>query len=79
VHIGGEGGWDYAATDEAARRIYVTHQSKIVVIDIDKNGIVAIKETFEGCGKFSDGLAWVKKISGNKCVVFDNQIRRVFD
>jgi DNA-binding beta-propeller fold protein YncE len=40
IDIGGEGGWDYAATDEAARRIYVTHQTKIVVIDIDKNEVV---------------------------------------
>jgi DNA-binding beta-propeller fold protein YncE len=40
IDLGGEGGWDYAATDEAARRIYVTHQSKIAVIDIDKNQVV---------------------------------------
>jgi DNA-binding beta-propeller fold protein YncE len=40
IEVGGEGGWDYAATDEAARRIYVTHGTKIVVIDIDKDEVV---------------------------------------
>jgi DNA-binding beta-propeller fold protein YncE len=40
IPVGGEGGWDYLTTDEAARRIYVTHQSRIVVIDIDKNKVV---------------------------------------
>jgi DNA-binding beta-propeller fold protein YncE len=40
IQIGGEGGWDYAATDEAGRRIYVTHQTKVIVIDIDKDEVV---------------------------------------
>lgn len=40
IVIGGEGGWDYAATDEANRRIYVTHANKVVVIDIDKDEVV---------------------------------------
>jgi DNA-binding beta-propeller fold protein YncE len=40
ISIGGEGGWDYAATDEAGRRVYVTHGDKIIVIDIDKDEVV---------------------------------------
>jgi hypothetical protein len=40
ITVGAEGGWDYAATDEAARRIYVTHGTKVVVIDIDKDEVV---------------------------------------
>jgi len=40
IPIGGEGGWDYLSIDEAARRLYVTHATKIVVIDIDKDAIV---------------------------------------
>ncbi len=40
IEIGGEGGWDYASVDPAARRLYVTHGTKIIVIDIDKNAIV---------------------------------------
>jgi hypothetical protein len=40
ITIGAEGGWDYATTDEAARRIYVTHGTKIVVIDIDRDEVI---------------------------------------
>jgi DNA-binding beta-propeller fold protein YncE len=46
IAVGGEGGWDYATIDSAARRLYVTHGTKIVVIDIDKNSVVGeIAET----------------------------------
>ena len=40
IAVGGEGGWDYAATDEVGRRVYVTHATKIIVIDIDKDEII---------------------------------------
>jgi DNA-binding beta-propeller fold protein YncE len=39
IPIGGEGGWDYLSTDEAGRRVYVSHQSKVIVIDIDKDEV----------------------------------------
>jgi hypothetical protein len=35
IKIGGAGQWDYLNVDAAARRLYVAHQSKIEVIDID--------------------------------------------
>jgi DNA-binding beta-propeller fold protein YncE len=40
IPIGGEGGWDYLSIDEAARRLYVTHASKVVAIDLDKEQVV---------------------------------------
>ncbi len=40
IPVGGEGGWDYLSVDAAARRLYVTHASKIVVIDLDKDEVV---------------------------------------
>jgi DNA-binding beta-propeller fold protein YncE len=40
IAIGGEGGWDYLSVDAAARRLYVSHSSKVVVVDIDTNAIV---------------------------------------
>src|SRR5207249_10815053 len=35
IRIGGEGGWDYLSIDAAARRLYVSHANKVVVIDLD--------------------------------------------
>jgi DNA-binding beta-propeller fold protein YncE len=40
IHIGGDGGWDYLSIDADARRLYVTHAAKVVVIDLDKETIV---------------------------------------
>ena len=40
IPIGGEGAWDYLSVDMTARRLYVTHATRIVVIDIDKDVVV---------------------------------------
>jgi len=40
IPVGAEGGWDYLSVDEAARRLYVTHGTKVVVIDVDKDAVV---------------------------------------
>src|SRR5437016_2418088 len=39
IPVGGDGGWDYLSLDPAARRLYVSHATKIVVIDLDKNAV----------------------------------------
>jgi DNA-binding beta-propeller fold protein YncE len=40
IAVGGEGGWDYLASDDAAHRLYVSHGAKIVVIDTGKDAVV---------------------------------------
>jgi DNA-binding beta-propeller fold protein YncE len=40
IKIGGEGGWDYLQVDPAARRLYVSHATKVVVVDIDRRAII---------------------------------------
>ena len=40
IKVGGAGGWDYLTVDAAARRLYVTHSTKIVVIDLDQDAVV---------------------------------------
>ncbi len=39
IKVGADGGWDYLAVDSAARRLYVSHATKVVVIDMDKNEV----------------------------------------
>lgn len=39
IPIGGEGGWDILTVDAAAHRLYLSHATKIVVIDLEKNAI----------------------------------------
>ena len=40
IQIGGEGGWDYLTADAAARRLYVSHATHVVVVDLDSNKVV---------------------------------------
>src|SRR2546428_6368974 len=40
IPIGGEGGWDILTIDAAARRLYLSHATKVVVVDLEKNAIV---------------------------------------
>src|SRR4029078_2292642 len=37
IPIGGEGGWDILTIDSAAKRLYVSHSTKVVVVDLEKN------------------------------------------
>jgi DNA-binding beta-propeller fold protein YncE len=39
IPVGGEGGWDYLTVDPVGRRLYVSHGTKVVVIDIDKDTV----------------------------------------
>jgi len=39
IKIGGEGGWDYLSVDSAAKRLYVSHATKAVVIDLSKDAV----------------------------------------
>ncbi len=39
IPVGGEGGWDYLTVDSAAQRLYVSHGTKVVVIDLAKGQV----------------------------------------
>src|SRR3954463_15266319 len=39
IPIGGEGGWDILTIDSAARRLYLSHATKVVVVDLEKNAV----------------------------------------
>src|SRR5436853_2621477 len=39
IPIGGEGFWDILTIDSAAKRLYLSHSTNVVVIDLNKNAI----------------------------------------
>lgn len=39
IPVGGDGGWDYLSVDENAHRLYVSHGTKVVVIDLEKDAV----------------------------------------
>ena len=40
IPVGGAASWDYASVDDVGRRLYVSHGTEVVVIDIDKDTVV---------------------------------------
>ncbi len=39
ISVGDDGGWDYLTVDSAAQRLYVSHGTKVVVIDLAKDAV----------------------------------------
>jgi YVTN family beta-propeller protein len=40
IPVAGDGGWDYLSVDSAAQRLYVSHATKVVVIDLANDAVV---------------------------------------
>ena len=73
--IGGEGGWDYLIADGPAHRLYVTHNSRVEVVDTQTGkpvgAITGLKST-HGVALDSDGkTGYISDGAGNAVVVFD--------
>jgi DNA-binding beta-propeller fold protein YncE len=48
IPLGGEGGWDYLTVDAAARRLYVSHSTKVTVLDADSGKTVGDVQNLSG-------------------------------
>jgi len=42
IALGGKGGWDYLTLDSTARRLYVTHATQVIVLDVDTDLVVGV-------------------------------------
>ena len=74
VAIGGEGGWDYLAVDPAAKRLYISHGTKVVVFDLVKDAIAGeILDTpgVHGAIIASDGHIFTSNGRENKASMVD--------
>ncbi|MHB8054638.1 MAG: YncE family protein [Candidatus Aminicenantales bacterium] len=81
ISIGAEGGWDYLSVDAAARRLYVSHGTKIVVIDMDKDEVVGEIPDLPGVHGFAVapdlGLGFASNGRENKAAIVDLKTLRV--
>lgn len=48
IPIAGDYGWDYMALDEGSRRLYVSHDREVVVLDADSGAVVGLIENTRG-------------------------------
>lgn len=75
IAITGEGGWDYLSVDAAARRLYVTHGTKVAVIDMDTDTVVGEVAGTPGVHGFaiaSDlGRGFSSNGAENKAAIYD--------
>lgn len=75
IPIGGEGGWDILNIDSAARRLYLSHATKVVIVDIDANKVVGEISDTPGVHAFFPVSALRRGFSSNgkenKCSVVD--------
>jgi DNA-binding beta-propeller fold protein YncE len=77
IPVGGEGGWDYLTVDEAGRRLYASHGTKVEVIDIDKDAVVGQIPDTPGIHGIAVapklGLGFTSNGRENKASIFDLQ------
>jgi DNA-binding beta-propeller fold protein YncE len=74
IPIGGEGGWDYLSIDSAAHRLYVSHASVAVVVDTQKDSVVAtIADTpgIHGAIAANPGRVFTSNGRGNSASIVD--------
>jgi DNA-binding beta-propeller fold protein YncE len=80
IPIPGQGGWDYLKVDESARRLYISHGTRVDVVDVDSGEIlgniptlgvhgIALAPEF-GRGFISDGKA-------GKVLIFDLKTMKI--
>ena len=65
IRVGGEGGWDYLSIDVPSRRLYVTHSTKVIVIDTDKDEVVGQITGTPGVHGFAVASALHRGFSSN--------------
>ena len=75
VVLGGEGGWDYLAVDAAARRLYLSHGTRVEVLDADtlkKVGEIPGTEGVHGVALAPDlGRGFASAGKADQVVIFD--------
>ncbi|CAN5358460.1 hypothetical protein BH10ACI1_BH10ACI1_01710 [soil metagenome] len=83
IEIGGEGGWDYLFADADGHRLYVSHSTKIVVVDTESATVIGEITNLKGV----HGVAVVKKFGrgfisdgrDNSVVIFDLKTFKTLD
>jgi DNA-binding beta-propeller fold protein YncE len=75
VPVTGDGGWDYVTVDRAARRVYVSHGTEVVVLDADSyevKGRITELKGVHGIAVAPDlGRGFISNGQGNNVTIFD--------
>jgi len=73
--IGGQGGWDYLLSDDAAHRLYVTHNAQVEVVDSTTGKLVGAITGLKGTHGIAlnpdEKTGYITDGAGNAIVVFN--------
>ena len=77
IPIAGDGGWDYVAADSEGRRLYVSHNTEIVVLDLDSGetvGKITAGENTHGAAIARElGRGFISASDPGSVTIFDLQ------
>ena len=81
IKVGGEGGWDYVYVDSAAQRLYASHATKAIVIDLASGkvvGEIADTQGIHGIAIAPDlGRGFTSNGRENSVTIFDSKTLKV--
>ena len=65
IAIGGQGGWDILTIDNTSRCLYLSHATKVVVVDLTKNQVIAEIPDTPGVHEFLPVHEFLRGFSSN--------------
>ncbi len=75
INIGGEGKWDYLSVDTTMHRLYVSHETKVHVIDLDNNTLIGEISNLQGVHgiafAYEFGKGFISEGINNSVTIFD--------
>lgn len=81
IHLDGNGGWDYLFSDDAAARLYVSHDDRVHVIDLENGKVIGAISNLDGVhGIAIDSLlnrGFISTKRDNKVTIFDTKTLNV--
>lgn len=82
IPVPGDGGWDYVAVDSAARRVYVSHGTEVVVLDADTYAVLGKIDDLKGVHGIAVapelGRGFISNGQGNNVTIFDlNSLQKI--
>jgi DNA-binding beta-propeller fold protein YncE len=76
IHVGGDGGWDYLATDVPGQRLFVTHGNHVLALDLKTGNVVGSLDSARAHGvAFAPDLkrGFISNGDSGKITLFDLQ------
>ena len=83
INIGGEGKWDYLSIDTTMQRLYVSHETRVHVINLDNNTLIGEIPNMHGVHgtafAYEFGKGFISEGINNSVTIFDLKTLKVIN